>query len=185
MSAKSLHRRWKHEIQIAVLRRRPARILQREQSSPQAPSTELCTNEVMSPLSTVGPATTARLCSHQVSNRLVPSPFGEVCFWLAMALPGDFANQFLSLVALCHPSTLSSKRHGMLSMELETYRRCFPVQPALSALQRFHGRKYAFFLRDLTAAADLPPHGALFSQQLLDLTHRWWTEGEDTDIDIK
>ena len=45
-------------------------------------------------------------------------------------------------------------------------------------------RKCAFFLRDLVAAADLPPHSALFSQQHLHLTHKWWAEREDTDIDI-
>ena len=28
------------------------------------------------------------------------------------------------------------------------------------------------------------PHSARFSQQLLDMTHRWWTEREDPDIDI-
>ena len=67
---------------------------------------------------------------------------------------------------------------------METHRRCFPAQPALSALQRFSRRKCAFLLCDLTATVDLLPHGALFSQQLLDLTHRWWTEREDRDIDI-
>ena len=59
-----------------------------------------------------------------------------------------------------------------------------PAQPPLSALQRYIRRKCPFLLRDLAAAADLLPHGALFSQQLLDLTHRWWTERADTDIDI-
>ena len=34
------------------------------------------------------------------------------------------------------------------------------------------------------ATADLPRRSALFSQQLLDLTHRWWAEREDLDIDI-
>ena len=70
----------------------------------------------------------------------------------------------------------------MLALEVETCRRCFPAQPALSALQRCNRFKCAFFLRDLAAAADLPPHGALFSQQLLTL--RGWTERADTDIDI-
>ena len=45
-------------------------------------------------------------------------------------------------------------------------------------MQRYVRRKCGFLLRDLVAAANLPPHGALFSQQLLDLTHRWWTERE-------
>ena len=34
------------------------------------------------------------------------------------------------------------------------------------------------------ATADLPLHSALFSQQLLDLTHRWWSEAESPDIDV-
>ena len=38
------------------------------------------------------------------------------------------------------------------------------------ALQRFNRDKCAHLLRDLAATADLPPHCALFSQQLLDLT---------------
>ena len=38
-------------------------------------------------------------------------------------------------------------------------------------------------LRDLAATVDLPPHSALFSQQLLDLTHRWWSEAEGPHID--
>ena len=33
-------------------------------------------------------------------------------------------------------------------------------------------------------STDARAHGALFSQQLLDLTHRWWTERADTDIEI-
>ena len=72
----------------------------------------------------------------------------------------------------------------MFALELETYRRCFPAQPVLSALQRYNRRKCAHLLRDLAATADLPPHRALFSQQLLDPTHKRWTEREDNDIDI-
>ena len=66
------------------------------------------------------------------------------------------------------------------ALELETYRRCFPAQPVLSALQ---GRKCTHLLRDLATTADLPPNSALFSQQLLDLTHRS-SEREDNDMDI-
>ena len=55
----------------------------------------------------------------------------------------------------------------------------------MTALQRFNRRKCALLFRELAAAADLPPHSALFSQQLLDLTHRWWIDRrEDADIDI-
>ena len=52
------------------------------------------------------------------------------------------------------------------------------------SIAEVHRRKCVFLLRDLAAAADLPPHSALFSQQLMDLTHRWRTEREDPDIDI-
>ena len=45
-------------------------------------------------------------------------------------------------------------------------------------------RKCGHLLRDLAATADLPPHSALFLQQLLDLTHRWWTEREDNDMTL-
>ena len=60
----------------------------------------------------------------------------------------------------------------------------FPAQPHLSAWQRFNRHFCAHLPQDLVAAADLPPHNALFSQQLLGLTHRWWTEKEDNDTDI-
>ena len=68
----------------------------------------------------------------------------------------------------------------MLALEVETCRRCIPAQLALPASQIYYGRKCALLLRDLAAAANLSPHGALFSQQLLDLTHRGWTERADT-----
>ena len=71
----------------------------------------------------------------------------------------------------------------MFALELETYRRCFPAQLALSALQWYIRRKCAHLQRDLVATADLPPHSALFSQRLWDVTHRWWTEREDNNID--
>ena len=47
-----------------------------------------------------------------------------------------------------------------------------------------HRGKCAHLLRGLAAATDLPPHNTLFSQQLLDLTHRWWSEAEGPDIDV-
>ena len=54
---------------------------------------------------------------------------------------------------------------------------------AHTALQRFTRCKCAHLLRDLAATADLPPHSAIFSQQLLDLTHRW-SQPEEPDIDV-
>ena len=50
-------------------------------------------------------------------------------------------------------------------------------------LQRYNRRKCAHLSRDFAATADLPPHCALFSLQLLDLAHRW-SEREDNDIHI-
>ena len=67
--------------------------------------------------------------------------------------------------------------------ERDVFQRCLSAQLARpTALQRFNRRKSA--LQDLAATADLPPHSVLFSQQLLDLTHRWWSEAEDPDIDV-
>ena len=54
----------------------------------------------------------------------------------------------------------------------------------LTALQRSNRRKCGHLLRDLAATADLPPHSALFSQQLMDLTHGWWSDDEGPDIDV-
>ena len=111
-----------------------------------------------------------------------------------MALPHDHADQLL--LSLVSPVDLHLENiledHGVsgqvvdevLALEWDTFRLCFPAQPAPSALQRCNRRKRAFFLRDLAATADLPLHSALFSQLLLDLTHRWWTEREEPDIDI-
>ena len=98
-----------------------------------------------------------------------------------MAFPGDVANHFprdpvspfdLELETILEDHEVSWQvTDEMLALELETHRRCFPPQPALSALQRFKGRKCAFFLCGLAATVDLPPHSAFFSLQLMDLTH--------------
>ena len=47
----------------------------------------------------------------------------------------------------------------------------------------WRGLHSAHLLRDLDATADLPNHCSLFALQLLDLTHRWWSEFEDPDIE--
>ena len=133
----------------------------------------------MTTRSPLSPAVRSILCSHEVSNRSVPSSHsGWFVSGLAMAFPHDFANRFVPR-SFVSPFGLELENilgdHGvslqasdeMLALEVETYHRCFPAQPALSALQRYNRRKCAFDLRDLAAAAHLPPHGALFSQQLL------------------
>ena len=101
----------------------------------------------------------------------------------------------LSLGAPRHPATLKFENifedHGVswliinetIALELETHRRCFPAQLVPSASQMYKWRMCAHLLRDLAATGDLPPHSALLSQQLLDLTHRWWIEREDNDVD--
>ena len=104
-----------------------------------------------------------------------------------MAFLDDFANEFVPRSSVS-PLGLELENilevHGvswqitdeMIALEVETHRRCFPAQPALSASQRYNRRKCALLLRDLAAAANLP----LFSQQLLDLTHRGWSERADS-----
>ena len=92
------------------------------------------------------------------------------------ASPGD-----LGLIFEDHGVSWLLTFDEMFAFELVTYRRCFPAQPILSALQRSNRRKCAHLLRDLAATADWPPHSALFSLQLLDLAHRWSERG-DNDI---
>ena len=72
----------------------------------------------------------------------------------------------------------------MLTSERDVFQRCLSAQPAPTAMQRFNRRRNALLLHDLAATADLPPHSVFFSQQLLDLTRRWWSEAEDPDIDV-
>ena len=92
----------------------------------------------------------------------------------------------LSPAALCHPSTLSSKQSSKITRcPCRLLAKClqWSWKPIGAAFQRT-GASALSFCGNLAAAANLPPHGALFSQQLLDLTPRWWTERADTDIDI-
>ena len=72
----------------------------------------------------------------------------------------------------------------MLTLESDVFQRCFSAQPAPTVLQRFNRGKVALLLRDLAATAALRPHSALFSQQLLDLTHRWWSEAGGPEIEV-
>ena len=116
------------------------------------------------------------------------APVAAVCFRLVMIFPVDSVSQNVSRGSVS-PGDLELENvfedHGlswliideMFALELETYRRCLPTKPVLSALRRYNRRKRA------AATADLPPNSALFSQRLLDLTHKW-SEREDNDIDI-
>ena len=103
-----------------------------------------------------------------------------------MALPPDRVDQLLrSLVSFddLHLENILDDKRGdeMLALDRDTFWCCLSATP--TALQRSDRRKCALLLRDLVATADLP-HSASFSQQLLDLTHRWWAERADTGIDI-
>ena len=101
----------------------------------------------------------------------------------------------MSLVAPRHPATVNLKISPkttrcpwltideMFALELATCRRWFPAQPIFSALQRSDASG-GHLPQDLAATVDLPPHTALFSLQLMDLTHRWWSDREDNDIHI-
>ena len=71
----------------------------------------------------------------------------------------------------------------LLVLEDDVCQRCLSAQPDTIALLRSNWCKCAHLLRDLAATADLPPHCALFSEQPLDLTQRWWSETEGTDIE--
>ena len=71
----------------------------------------------------------------------------------------------------------------LLALEDDVFQRYLSAQPAASALQRSNRGRCAHLLRELAATADLPPRNALFSQQLLDLTHRWWSETYSPDTD--
>ena len=133
------------------------------------------------------------MCSHQVSNCTVRPPCGRCCFRPAMALSrNEQGPQRLRSVTSSDNLTLenSFEDNGvsrqlvldMFTSESDVFQRCLSPQ---QAPQRCRGSTGAcHLLRDLAATADLPPHRALFSQQLLDLTNRWWSETEDPDIDV-
>ena len=70
----------------------------------------------------------------------------------------------------------------LLVLEDDVFQRYLSAQLAPTALQRSNRGNCAHLLRDLAASVDLSPHSVLFSQQLLDLTHRWWSEAEGPDI---
>ena len=76
----------------------------------------------------------------------------------------------------------------LLTLESVVFQRYLSAQRAPTVLQRFNRGEGALLLRDLAAAAALPPalppHSAPFFQQLLGLTHRWWSEAEGPEIEV-
>ena len=134
------------------------------------------------------------LCSHQVSNCPVNPVRGGVRLLVDDGAPTQRTGPTASHVNT--PLRQSPPREqfrgqwvsgpqvlDLLALEDDVFQRCLPAQPAPAALQRFNRGKCARLLRDLDATADLPLHCPLFSLQLLDLTHRWWSESEGPDID--
>ena len=191
MSAKSLQRRWMHEIQIALLRRKAA-MVRAVLPNPQIGSSPVSLTEPLrhwrqvlrldggpgdrdhadSGTDTAIPDDDDDIVSLASCSFVSVQPsglyplgfftFGMVCFQLAMAFPDDLTNGFVprSLVPpfgvdveniFEHHGVSSQVIDEMLAVELETYRRCFPAQPALSALQRYNRRECAVFLLDLAA----------------------------------
>ena len=71
--------------------------------------------------------------------------------------------------------TARRKHHRLLALEDDVFQRSLSAAGPHSAADHL--------LRDLAATADLPPHCPLFSQRLLDLTLRWWSESEGPDIE--
>ena len=69
----------------------------------------------------------------------------------------------------------------LLALEDDVIQRCLSAQPAPHSVAEVQqGQVCAHLLRDLASTAP----SALFSQQLLDLTCRWWSEAEGPDIDV-
>ena len=179
-----------------------SRIILRGQSgSSQVSSTELCTTGDMSPLLTVtliltqqyltmtddtvlSPQRVARvgLCFHQVSSCPVHPVRGGVRLLADDGAPTERAGPTAPQVST--PLRLAGQQVlDILALEDDVFQRCLSAQPDPTALKRSNRCKCAYLLRDLADTADLPPHCALFSQQLLDLTHRWWSETEGPDIE--
>ena len=134
------------------------------------------------------------LCSHSVSNCPVCRRASGRCCRPAMALPRN--EQGRSVSCQCRSSTISTSKtisrttgsQGNKCLicwrwRVTSFSGVLSAQPAPIALQRSNRGKCAQKPRDFAATAELPPHSALFSQQLQDLTHRW-SEAEGPDIDV-
>ena len=124
---------------------------------------------------------------------LSPCEEGRGCCWPTMALPRNEQDpQRLRSTLLCGNLHLenSFEDNGvgghvldLLALEDDVFQWCLSAQLDPTALQRSNRGKCAHLLRDLDATADLPPHCPLLALQLLDLTHRWWSDSEGPDIE--
>ena len=211
LSAKSLHRRWKHEIQIALLRRRAAtaravlpnpsaraewffagiidRALNRWGHVPALDcdggpgdhdlddfETDTATpdddDDIVSQR-----ATRSNVCSHQVPNCSVcPRAIGSAVGWRwlshAMSRARSVLGQYPSSTVSSRTVPRTTGSLDLFALKDDVFQRCLSAQPAPTALQRSNRCKCAHLLRDLAATANLPHDSALFSQQLLDQTHK-------------
>ena len=112
--AKSLQRRWKHEIQIALPRRRAevtravlpnpsaraewllARIIDRAvHHRGYAPPLDGGPHQMTTMTSPPSPVNRSHLCSHQASKLPRSALTVQFCFLLAMIFPGDFVSQYV------------------------------------------------------------------------------------------
>ena len=124
------------------------------------------------------PVNRQHLCSHESVQLPTPTLTEQFASAFPM-LPGDL--ELKSSLRRSRVSWLAIDE--MFAPEWATYCRCFPAQPPLSAVQRCNRRKCAYLLRDLATPADLPPHSALFSLQVLEFAHRW-SERQDNNFHI-
>ena len=117
------------------------------------PTPRLTQRYQMTTTSPLSPAGRSSLCSHQVSNRLVPLLLPSHSMWSVSSwgwlfrmtsqtgfVPRSPVSSFgLELENILEDHGVSSQAiDEMLALEWETCRRCFPAQPALSALQRYN-----------------------------------------------
>ena len=125
------------------------------------------------------------LCGHQVSNCPVylRARGGEVVADTAPQVSTTSSTIFHLENSFEHNLVAGEQLLDLLAVEDDVFQRCLTAQPDPTALQRSNRDKRAHLLRGLDAAADLPPRCPLFALQLLDLTHRWWSESEGSDIE--
>ena len=109
------------------------------------------------------PVDWSNLCSHEASNctflpsrrSLLPPCDGFFVSPLFLVSRRLLVSLSFTLSSKTTVSWLASDE--MFAPEWATYRRCFPAQPMLSALQRYNRRKCAHLLRDLAVTVDLQP----------------------------
>ena len=178
---KSLHHRWKHEIQIAFLRWRAA-----------------MTRAVLTIMSRLAP----RWSHSQTSQSLGPCSLLTVETVTMTQTQGQMLPYWAMMMTMTSPLSLVNHLHhrshqasdrpcsppgAVVCTFSDVSRRpwvCFgviadmiPRQLPLSVGQRINMQKCARFLTDLVAAAAFPPHTGGFALQLLGLGSYWVRKG--------